>query len=486
MLLVTTTITFADFKKNEIAKIGNVTCGFQRSWFPVKKSQGTFLKIKRPTALQNAACKKLVVSSKINLAKLPDISQIARSGTESSADQKTRSVSGTPPTLSEIVSSGPTTVFWKPGVVSGIGSGSPNPEQCSEFFSSSSDGQSGGFLSCYMNQNAGQTLTQIVRAGTTMCYLKNMPTNDVLRAGGFTVTRGTLPGGAVTRIFETPAGSTPRIIKIGLSAGGQDEEASNGIIKVFSSDQIASSGDIYKYEMIFCEGDSNQPQEIEKTQITSTGEFISSSFSTSDGGNGSSSGTVRAFLQREGGTLAFDTTRSRTASFSSTRNERTGPSSSKSEVEINANNEIISKEYSIFTGDTRKAYSVSRFSGTGATSLRFFEGAIKQSFAFGDFNGATEFRDTFYAVSPANPYLSYLSSVDLATDTFFQGTPTVTDQTTSLNCSVNADIEVSVDMENDAMRAVTSACEGERLDGVNFCQSEELTQAQELYSSVCQ
>lgn len=483
--LIVASNTFADFKKNEIAKVGGVTCGFEKVWFPVKKTQGKFAKIKAPTSAQKTACKQLVIPSKVNLAKLPDLSQIARSRVLSSANQRVSSVSGTPPTLSEIVTSGPATVFWKPGVVSSIGSGSPSTEQCSEFFTGSSDGQSGGYLSCYMNQNAGQALTEVVRAGTTMCYLKNMPTNEVFRAGGFTLTRGTLPGDSVTRLFETPVGSSARTIKIGLSSGGQDGGASNGIIKVFSSNQIASSGDIYKYEMIFCESDSAQPQEIEKTRITSNGEFVSSSFNTSDGGNGNFSGTVRAFLRTEGTGLIFDNTRSRTASFSSSRNEGSSSSSTKSEVEINGDNEIKSKEYGIFPEDTRKAYSVSRFSGTGTSSMRFFEGAIKQTFAFGDFNGATEYRDSFYAAAPENPYISSLTIVDLGTDDFFQTPPSVTEGTSSLTCSAKADIEVVVDMDNDAMRSVTAACEGERLDGVNFCQSEELSQAQERFGSVC-
>jgi hypothetical protein len=478
------TVAFADFRKNEIAKVGKFTCGFSKSWFPVSKSRGRYSKIKSPTSAHRAACKTLVSASKVNLAKLPDLSQLAKSRSEQSLGKRIKSVSGTPPTLAEILTSGPTTVFWRPGVVGGIASGSPTPEQCSEFFAGNTDGHSGGFLACYLSQNAGQALTEVVRAGTTMCYLKNMPTNEVLQAGGFTVTRGTLPGGSVTRLFETPAGSSPRVIKIGLSAGGQNGGASTGIIKVFSSGQIASSGDIYKYEMIFCEGESPDPQEIEKTRITASGEFISSSFN-SHGGNDRFSGTVRAFLRSQGNSLVFDDTRSRTASFSSSRSDGGASSSSKSYVEITGSNEIINKSFGVFPEDTHKAYSISRFSGSGTSSMRFFEGAIKQSFAFGDFNGATEYRDSFYASAPANSYVSSLAAVDLAADSFYQGTPTVADGTSSLTCASVADIEVSVDMENDAMRSVAAACESERLDGVNFCQSNELTEAQQIYGSAC-
>ncbi len=478
-------ISFATFKKNQVAKVSGVTCGFAKSWFPITKSARKFTKIKRPTPAQIKACKTLVNPTKVNLAKLPNISNIARSRASAASTGKIQTVSGTPPTLAEIVRNGSTNTFWQPGVIDSIATGSPTADQCSEFLSSSTDGRSGGFLACYMNQNAGYALSEVVRAGTTMCYLKNMPTEEVFRNGGFTITRGTLPTRSVTSLFNTPSGSTPRVIKIALSAGGEDGGASNGLIRVFAESQIASSGDLYKYEMIFCEGDASQPQEIEKTRISSSGEFISSSFNTSEGGSGQFAGTVRAFLRSEGNDLVFDASRSRTATSSSNRNEGGSPSSRKSEITITSSNEIISKEYGIYPNDTNKAYSISRFSGTGMSSLRFFEGAIKQTFSFGDFNGATEFRDTTYVSAPGNTYVSSLSAVDLTADPFYTTVPSITEGTTSLRCDTRADIEVAVDMSSEAMGGIAQACEGERIEGLDFCRSSQLETAQMRYSSVC-
>lgn len=214
-------------KKNQVAKVSGVTCGLVKStWKPVSKSKGKYSLVKKPTTIQKSTCKNIVIPSKVNLSKLPSTAGLVKSAKLTSSI-KTQTVSGTPPTLSEIVTNGPSTIFWAPGVVSSIASGSPTPEQCNQFFSGSNDGSSGGFLACYMTQTAGYALAEVVRSGTTMCYMKNMPTEEVFKGGGFTVTEGSLPGGNVTNLFKTPSGSNPRIVKIVMS--GDPEENQVGL-----------------------------------------------------------------------------------------------------------------------------------------------------------------------------------------------------------------------------------------------------------------
>lgn len=472
----------ANFKKNQIAKVGKVTCGFSGSWFPVKKVGKSFTRIAKPSGAQKTACKSLLVASKVSLTKLPDLSGIAASGRASN-----QTVSGTPPTLAEIISGNSAEIFWRPGVVSSIASGTPSSEQCREFFSGTNDGESSGFLGCYLSYNSGNTLAEVVRAGTTMCYLKNMPTPETLAAGGFRVVRGELPSGGVRALFSTPAGSTTRIVKIGLSAGGRDGGESTGIIKIFGANQIAAAGDLYRYEMIFCEGDSSEPQEVEQTRITSVGEFVSNSFNVRGGGEGSRfSGTVRAFLRSEDGSFVFDATRDRTAQFVSSQSERGQTVTRKASVVLSSGNEIENKEYAVTPEETRKAFSVSAYSGVGITGLRFIEGAIKQTFARGDFSGATEYRDTVYAAAPSSRLVSSLDEVDLVRDEFFSGTPAPQLPSVSLSCDSQADIEVEVAMESDSIQQVTQLCELERLpEGVDFCRTAQLEQAQDRFNSVC-
>jgi hypothetical protein len=120
------------------------------------------------------------------------------------------------------------------------------------------------------------------------------------------------------------------------------------------------------------------------------------------------------------------------------------------------------------------------------TSLRFLEGAIKQTFEFGDFNGATEFRDSVYVSAPSNRFVASLASVDLQSDSFFTGTPDPESLSTSVTCGTTPDIEVEVSMESEQVQAITARCESERFSGdINFCGSTELEQAQSRYNSVC-
>jgi hypothetical protein len=470
------------FKKNQIAKVGSVTCGFIKSWVPVARSGKSYARIAKPSASQKAACKGLLVASKLSLAKLPDLSKIV-----GSSGSSIQTVSGTAPTLAEVFAGDAASTFWRPGVVSSIATGTPTVEQCGEFFSGRADGESGGYLACYLSQNSGQALAEVVRAGTTICYLKSIPSAEVFNSGGLSIRRGSLPSGGITSLFSTPDGSAPRIVRIGLSAGGQDGGASTGILKIFSANQNAASGDLYRYEMVFCEGNANEPQEVEQTRITSRGQFVSSSFNTGGGGEGSRfAGTVRAFLRSADGTFAFDSTRDRLASFVSVQQHQGETFSRTADVTITAGNEIINKEYSVSSRENRKAYSVSQFAGSGVTSIRFLEGAIKQSFAEGEFNGATEFRDSVYVAAPANSYVTALSAVDLQSDSFFTGTPSPASASASVGCDTVADIEVDVEMSNEAVRQITQLCESGRLpDGVNFCSSTQLLQAQERYNSVC-
>lgn len=473
----------ANFKKNQIAKVGKVTCGFTGSWFPVKKTGKNFTKIAKPSAAQKNVCKSLLVASKVSLTKLPDLSNIA-----SSSRSSIQAVTGTPPTLAEIISGNSSEIFWRPGVVSSIASGTPSQEQCGEFHSGSNDGESSGFLGCYLSFNSGHALAEVVRAGTTMCYLKNIPTVEALSTGGLRVERGSLPSGGVRELFNTPSGANARIVKIGLSEGGRDGDQSVGIIRIFSANQIATTGDIYRYDMAFCEGNEPEPQEVEQTRITASGEFVSNSFNRRGGGEGSLfSGVVRAFLRTENGSLIFDAARSRTANFINSQSEQGQTVLRKSAVSINSNNEVENKEYAVTPSETRKAYSFAATSGNGITGLRFLEGAIKQTFASGDFNGATEFRDTTYVSAPSSRFISALNAVDLQTDEYFTGTPTPNNPAASVSCDTEADIEIAVNMESEVVQLVTQQCELERLpEGVDYCRTSELEQAQQRFSSVCQ
>ena len=170
-------------------------------------------KIPRASQANKSLCQSLLKPSKsASLTQLPEVAELV-GASASTSDFSTSAVSGTPPTFSAIISAGADNVFWRSGVIDAIATGSPTAEQCSEIFSSSTEGHSGGFAACYMTQNVGYSLSEIVRAGTTMCYMKNFPTTEVQEAGAIEIVSGSVPGGEISQLFNTPSGSRPRVVK---------------------------------------------------------------------------------------------------------------------------------------------------------------------------------------------------------------------------------------------------------------------------------
>jgi len=469
-------------KKNQVTKVGKVLCGvIAKKWVNVKKSGKKYLVVKKANPNSKKVCSKLLKPGSVkNLNSLPSASTVINSNkkTKAKAFAGIKAVSGTPPTLSEIRTNGAIPTFWRSGVISGILSGSPTQQQCNEFFSSDLDGASGGFSACYLTQGVGQSVSEIARAGNVLCYMKNFPKRDIVNAGAVTLVSGSYPGGNIENLFSVPSGSRAKVVKVILSQGS--EGASNMFLRINSVSQNEASGDQYKFDFWACEGDPT-PQEHETSRITAGGEFITKSVSTSDEGLYSSS--VRGFLILEAGKLVFDASRDRTAETIGVRSN----SNHKSFITINSSNEVSSKSYDAFGSfEPRKSYSVSNFSGSGLTSLRFLEGAYKE-LQQGErtYSSAIEYRDSFYTSAPNNPYLESVNSINFATDSFYATAPSLTDNS-ELSCSATADVVVGLDMDNAAMIAVANECEGDRIDGsIDFCSSNDLQTAQQNYRSVC-
>lgn len=483
-------------KKNQVYKAAaGITCGYfegKKKWLPVKKVKGLYQLKKGAPALQKNTCKALLKPNRsISLTQFPDASAILSAAAQSGSIGSS-TVSGTPPTFSEIVASGGTNVFWREGVIDAVASGSPTQDQCNEFLSGSNDGDSGGFGACYLTEGVGYSLSNIASSGTSLCYMRNFPQKAAENSGIVDVIAGTFPNGGVSKIFSVPAGAAPRLIKVkvvgaGSQAEDENEGPSNIIFRIYSAEQNASQGNQYRYDLLFCDdGATGSPTEFEQAKITSGGEYVASTIGLKN--NFKSSSTVRGFLNRVNGTLVFDPSRGRTAVYGGISSEEDREANFKSLVTLNGENEIRFKvREQRGESSLRRGYSVSRFSGDSLANLRFLEGAFEESQenAF-SFEGATEYRDTYYAASPAGNYASELASVDLDADDFYEqgiATPTVP---TSASCDVDVDLEITLDMSSEAMQEVAAECETARVDGdVSFCQTEQLQTAQQRWQSVC-
>lgn len=481
LLLTSTSFAASTFtlKKSEIyKKSGTGICGYvNKKWTPVAKSGKSYKKVSGSSALKSL-CKSLLKKSKFGLSDIPGVSGLLASNDAASSSIGASTVSGTPPTLAEIKNLGASNIFWRTGVISAINSGSPSNEQCNELFGASADGSSSGFAGCYMAQETGYMMENIIQSGTTLCYMKNFPTRDVQNDGGFTVVEGSLPGNDITKLFTPPSGNSPRFVKVNI----QDERgSSSGIFKIYSQGQNETNGDQYRYDIVFCGEGSNTPQEYERTKITLAGELITRARHSQDQG-GEGENVIKAFLTKVNGDLIINPALGRSAEFTSVSDGFTY----KSSLTLNSENEIENKVISSQGDSTRKGFSISRFTGESAPTVRFLEGGYKESSSdFGTYSIATEYRDTYYAATSSSPYSSRLSEVDISSDSFYNQTPSISNSSAPISCGQDVDVEIDINMSSNAMQSVSSLCEADRLDGMDFCRDTALTQAQTNFNNVC-
>ncbi|MBX7138798.1 MAG: hypothetical protein K1X83_12550 [Oligoflexia bacterium] len=476
-------------KKNQIYRVSaSLSCGYIRKrWVPVKKSGDSYEVKKGATSSQKDACKALLKPSKsMSLTEFPDSAAILKAA-EHVTSVRPSAVSGTPPTLPEIIEGGGTTLFWRPGVVDAIGSGTPSEGQCGEFFNSPIDGESGGYGACYLAEGVGYSISNIASSGSSLCYMRNFPQAASENEGVVSIVSGAFPNGDVTKIFSAPAGAVPRTIKVNVTGFGPEANAggpSTIFFKIYSAEQNATQGNQYKFDLWFCEdGETGRAKEFEQIKVTAGGEYVSSS--TKNGGGQLFSSTVRGFLTRTDGVLEFDTARGRTAAYGGMHEAEEG--TFKSLVSINADNEIRYKVRDQHGSDGRKGYSISRFQGSGLSDLRFLEGAFKEDHEGQfSFEGGTEYRDTFYASAPDGNYAAEVAAIDFDSDAFYSSDQEIPTTPSAFRCNAAVDLEINLNMAGEAMQAIIGNCESGRIDGeVSFCASEELEAAQQRWTDVC-
>ncbi len=317
--------------------------------------------------------------------------------------------------------------------------------------------------------------------------MRNIPTTANLAAGAIQLTSGSLPAGGITNVFTTPSGSSSRLVRI---VAGFGDEQSNIYLRIYSSGENSGSGDRYRANMWFCEGNQNSPQEVVQMRFLGTDQFTVTSWNSStESPQGAALSEVSGFLNRSGNSYVFDTSRARAVESSYLTDDNSIRWSSS--MTIGNDNIIRSKVWGIFgSSENRKSYSLMRFSGSSATTLRFEAGAYKDSFiqnaqTFGNTVGS-EYREPTYLSAPAVSLITDLADVDLTTDPFFLTTPSISFDLTPFSCSATPNVELSMQMTHPAIAPIQALCEGEQLRDMNFCNSNStVTAAQERWFSVC-
>lgn len=427
-----------------------------------------------------AGCRKLSAptsSKAITLTKLPNVSSLVKENVSASFIRG-RAASGTPPVLATIGTVGSKNVFWNPGLIDAIKNNTATPEQCTQFFNSTTDGQSAGYGGCQMSQSVLSNLGEAINSGNTLCYMKNVATQNAINNGALRVVLGSLPSGGISSLFTSPSGSNGRIVGIANPNGGYSD-----FIKVYSNSENSASEDRYRFDYWSCEG--NIPSEIQQIRIMNSGEYSINSYQQNSDGNGSFNITARVIFG-EDGSISFDSTRDRTLVSNFIRSN----GGNKLLATISGDNKITSKYFNTFSTDTQYGVSVANFSGTGFRDLRFVSGAFKDRFfsnsslLFSTLAGM-EYRNTNYKIASELADIATVSSVDLLTDPYFT-TPTATTAPTGFSCSTTPDIGVAINFESQAMLAIREICEGGRVENIGFCwQDADLNAAQSAYNTSC-
>lgn len=432
------------------------------------------------------------------ISKVPSTSNLVDSGTSSSAlarlirayvqpqtDLYQSVVSGTPPKLVDIPSISVKDLFWLSGVVDAIASGSASQSQCRQFFSSTTDGDSGGLGACQMAEGVGHSFEALLNAETSLCFMKNMPTKANLRAGGITLVKGKFPDNDVTQIFAP--GDKGRLVKVNTPQFQGRGRAEEIYIKVPSSSQNRAKKRLYMVQIYFCPSGQETPRGYNTITVSDGGLLSITLANGSDPfGGGANVLTARGYLTYSSGAPTWDNKRERSSSLEVDREEN----NFKASFSISEDDLLTQKFRNSFGERLSKVYSISRFSGTSTSDVSFLEGAYTGLDQFGaashEYSGATEFRASYYAAAPANSLVDDVAAIDIPTDSFFGSEAEVEVDTSSLSCTAKSDIELTMNGDNDTLEAALQPCFKREFERIEFCRNDStIQQALRNFRSVC-
>jgi hypothetical protein len=474
MLLTASHAAYAAGKKvnlQSVVKVKKVLCGLkkgvnQKSYSPVKKIKGAYYPDSNKASKKT--CAKLVRSS---LKNIPSSKNAVSTNSSSGVGAK---FTGTPPLITGLPNSDITQIFWRPGIISAVNSGSPSQDQCLEYSGRGANGTSAGEGACFLTQNVAQTFEQVLQAGTSLCYMRNMASANVINSGAVSVVKGSAPNGSLENIFETPLGAN-RLVKIAIPT---EEGSENIFISVNGSNQNSSKGLSYGVKLWFCSGNQTQAQESETITVSNENVMRHVSLGKQGGFTGTSS--VSAKLIKDGSNLNFDPAAKRTVTYIGGNSNF----SSKSELSIDPSGRMDQK---LLGSDSIKLYGIANFIGSSLSTARLTSGGYKfQTNTEAAKSQSIEWLDSFYALFTDSTILNELAQVDFSTDTFYSSLNITEPDFSDLSCSANADIELSLNMFSEAMVSVAQECEGERLQGGGFCfDTDALRQARQNASQAC-
>lgn len=462
------------FKKAQIVTVSkNVFCGLiKNSWTSVRKSGKRYVIYKR----NQSRCKNLLKPTslrKSGLVSIPSAADLLKERTKRTAS----AVSGTPPILKNIPSLGSKNLFWRSGFIDELlNTPFVTPEQCREFFAGATDGESAGMLGCYAVQGVGYSFQSILEGGSSVCFMKGIPTEENLKEGGVTIVEGSLPNNDITQLFATPEGSEDRLIKVVLPSfggptGDSDQGGSGGeigFINVHSTKKLASKGNQYGYNLWFCKNGEINPNNYEETSVSLAGEFKALNVNIMN--DHKFRNELAASLTTVNGSVTFDLTKSRVAKSTG----EFGDGSFKSLVTLLPDNTITTKVKESFNGFGRSNYGIASFTGSGLNDFTVRAAALKDVFGSQSMSAGLEFRDSIYLSSPNNELTPSLDAVDIATDKFYEQDDLVTPDYSGKSCTATPSVTISMNFSSPRLQNVFKSCNSQRLENMDFCRSQDI------------
>ncbi len=414
----------------------------------------------------------------VSLDKLPSVSGLVTASGSSAklgfgVDAGELAVSGTPPKLGDISDAAADTYFWN-GLVATINatSGSISQAQANQFFGQVAGGPAGNGA-CMMAQTVAESLSRILQSGGTACYMKGIAKVK----SGVTVT-----GAAQDSVFaQTDADKLVKIAISGMERGGHDSKvnaAATGDVSVFIKvyGKTSMGADKYKVGMYMCQGgvaDQIETMEVDKvlgTYKTTSGQ---------DGSDGVGAESITAYIKKDGESIVFDKTKSRTAS-----NFYTGSwGKFRGELTVSGDNVITAKLLNKSSWGTDKNYSITSFTGASMKEISFTDGAFKgqnsqeNNSYVNNYSGATEFQDTYYKAIASSSKLTTVQAYDFAADEFFTKIDAPTIDLSAADCSATATVNVTMDFTDTAIVALKETCEGDRFDNYDMCWNSDVQDA---------
>ena len=121
--------------------------------------------------------------------------------------------------------------------------------------------------------------------------------------------------------------------------------------------------------------------------------------------------------------------------------------------------------------------------------LRFLAGAYqdeKEGSPGEGFNACVEYRDTFYAASPDSALCAEAQEVSLEQDEFFTTLEEQVVEVPEFDCAnVQPDILISMDFTKSSTGALAEECEAGHLNNMDFCRSDDVSNAENNFLAQC-